>query len=72
MLARMVGHITYLSDSAMRAKFVPTSSDFGGNFGRDLRSGKLSFGFNVDSRWRATCVIRVSAFPKTSTPIPIC
>lgn len=51
MLARMVGHITYLSDSAMRAKFGRTVSDFeqsDNNFGRDLRSGKLSFGFNVD------------------------
>ncbi len=51
MLARMVGHITYLSDSAMRAKFGKTVDDFestGSNFGRDLRSGKLSFGFNVD------------------------
>ncbi len=51
MLARMVGHITYLSDSAMRAKFGKTVADFegqGNNFGRDLRSGKLSFGFNVD------------------------
>ncbi len=51
MLARMVGHITYLSDSAMREKFG--RSDTGiesstSNFGRDLRSGKLSFGFNVD------------------------
>lgn len=51
MLARMVGHITYLSDSAMREKFgradtgVESSTS---NFGRDLRSGKLSFGFNVD------------------------
>ncbi|MCH7814985.1 MAG: homoserine O-acetyltransferase [Proteobacteria bacterium] len=51
MLARMVGHITYLSDSAMRAKFGKTVMDFqtaGDNFGRDLRTGKLSFGFNVD------------------------
>ena len=51
MLARMVGHITYLSDSAMREKFgradtgIESSTS---NFGRDLRSGKLSFGFNVD------------------------
>ena len=47
----MVGHITYLSDSAMRAKFGKTVTDFeseASNFGRDLRSGKLSFGFNVD------------------------
>lgn len=37
MLARMLGHITYLSDDAMRDKF-----------GRDRREGKLSFGFDVD------------------------
>ena len=51
MLARMVGHITYLSDSAMSAKFGKTLTDFekdDTNFGRDLRTGKLSFGFNAD------------------------
>ena len=52
MLARMVGHITYLSDSAMRAKFGSASAELEsttrGNLGRDLRSGKLSFGLNVD------------------------
>ncbi len=37
MLARMLGHITYLSDDAMRDKF-----------GRDLRVGKLNFNFDVD------------------------
>lgn len=37
MLARMLGHITYLSDSAMRAKF-----------GRGLRDGKLNYGFDVE------------------------
>ncbi|HHQ69322.1 MAG TPA: homoserine O-acetyltransferase, partial [Halothiobacillaceae bacterium] len=37
MLARMLGHITYLSDDAMRAKF-----------GRELRSGQLNFGFDVE------------------------
>lgn len=37
MLARMLGHITYLSDHAMRDKF-----------GRDLRKGKLNFGFDVE------------------------
>lgn len=36
-LARMVGHITYLSDDAMRMKF-----------GRDLRSGRFHFGFDVE------------------------
>lgn len=37
MLARMLGHITYLSDDAMREKF-----------GRELRSGKLSFKYEAD------------------------
>src|SRR5699024_689209 len=36
-LARMLGHITYLSDTAMREKF-----------GRDLREGKLNFNFDVE------------------------
>lgn len=37
MLARMLGHITYLSGDAMREKF-----------GRNLRKGKLNFGFDVE------------------------
>jgi homoserine O-acetyltransferase len=36
-LARMLGHITYLSDDSMAEKF-----------GRELRSGALSFGFDVE------------------------
>jgi homoserine O-acetyltransferase len=36
MLARMLGHITYLSDDAMRAQF-----------GRELRSGHISYDFDV-------------------------
>ncbi len=51
MLARMVGHITYLSDSAMREKFGKASDRLKHaslNLGRDLRAGKLSFGFEVD------------------------
>lgn len=36
-LARMVGHITYLSEDAMGSKF-----------GRDLRSSDLNFGFDVE------------------------
>ncbi|UJP05577.1 MAG: homoserine O-acetyltransferase [Nitrosomonas sp.] len=36
-LARMLGHITYLSDDSMAAKF-----------GRNLRKGELSFGFDVE------------------------
>ncbi len=37
MLARMLGHITYLSDEAMRAKF-----------GRELRQDQINFGYDVD------------------------
>ncbi len=37
MLARMLGHITYLSDDAMRAKF-----------GRELREGRISYSFDVE------------------------
>jgi len=49
----MVGHITYLSDSAMREKFgrlgeASADEALRGNFGRDLRTGKLSFGLDVD------------------------
>lgn len=36
-LARMLGHITYLSDHSMAEKF-----------GRDLRNGPLGFGFDVE------------------------
>ncbi len=36
-VARMIGHITYLSDDDMAAKF-----------GRDLRSGDYQFGYGVD------------------------
>jgi len=51
MLARMVGHITYLSENALRNKFGKDAEDLGAgssNFGRDLRSGKLSFGLDID------------------------
>ncbi|MCJ8312524.1 MAG: homoserine O-acetyltransferase [Saccharospirillaceae bacterium] len=37
MLARMLGHITYLSDDSMREKF-----------GRELKTGKLSFDFDAN------------------------
>lgn len=37
MLARMLGHVTYLSDSSMKSKF-----------GRELREGSIKFGFDVE------------------------
>jgi homoserine O-acetyltransferase len=45
MLARMLGHITYLSDEGMRAKF-----------GRELREGKPSF--NFDSEFQVESYLR--------------
>lgn len=36
-LARMVGHITYITEDAMKAKF-----------GRDLKSGKFMYGYDVE------------------------
>ena len=42
-IARMLGHITYLSDDSMRQKF-----------GRDLREGKLNFGYDIDFRLKVT------------------
>jgi len=36
-IARMIGHVTYLSDDVMASKF-----------GRKLRSGELSFGYDID------------------------
>lgn len=47
MLARMLGHITYLSDKAMRAKF-----------GRDLRRGKDDFDFHYEVEFEVESYLR--------------
>ena len=46
-LARMIGHITYLSDDAMANKF-----------GRDLRSGNLGRGDNADAEFQVQAYLR--------------
>ncbi len=46
-LARMVGHITYLSDNAMASKF-----------GRDLRSGSLERGDETDAEFQVQSYLR--------------
>ena len=46
-LARMVGHITYLSDDAMASKF-----------GRDLRSGSLEQGDEADAEFQVQSYLR--------------
>ncbi|HKJ94081.1 MAG TPA: homoserine O-acetyltransferase [Gammaproteobacteria bacterium] len=47
MLARMLGHITYLSDEAMRAKF-----------GRDLRKGKDDYDFHYEVEFEVESYLR--------------
>lgn len=46
-LARMIGHITYLSDDAMASKF-----------GRDLRSGSLGRGSEVNAEFQVQSYLR--------------
>jgi homoserine O-acetyltransferase len=47
MLARMLGHITYLSEEGMRAKF-----------GRELREGTPNFNFNFDTEFEVESYLR--------------
>ncbi len=47
MIARMLGHITYLSDEGMRAKF-----------GRELREGTPNFHFNFDTEFQVESYLR--------------
>lgn len=62
MLARMVGHITYLSDTLLREKFGKDGSE--GNFGRDMRGGKLSFGFDTDFQVQSYLQYKGATFSK--------
>jgi len=59
-LARMIGHITYLSDDAMMEKF-----------GRALRGDAIQFHFDVDFEIESTCATRATSSPSISTPTPI-
>ena len=45
----MVGHITYLSEEAMKQKF-----------GRDLKSGKFMYGFDVEFQVETICVTKAN------------
>ncbi len=47
MIARMLGHITYLSDEGMRAKF-----------GREMREGTPNFHFNFDTEFQVESYLR--------------
>ncbi len=62
-VARMVGHITYLSDDDMAEKF-----------GRELRNAgdTTSSASASTSRSSPTCATRATSSPNTSTPIPTC
>lgn len=57
----MVGHITYLSDDAMRMKF-----------GRDLRAGRFHFGFDVEFQVESYLRHQGKCSRATSTPTPTC
>jgi homoserine O-acetyltransferase len=73
-VARMIGHITYLSDDVMNEKF-----------GRELRAAARRAGAGRGPNWatatrrrtsssrsRATCATRATSSASTSTPTPIC
>ena len=47
MIARMLGHITYLSEEGMRTKF-----------GRELREGTLNLNFNFDTEFQVESYLR--------------
>ncbi|MBI2802449.1 MAG: homoserine O-acetyltransferase [Gammaproteobacteria bacterium] len=53
MLARMLGHITYLSDDVLMAKF-----------GRELRDGKLNYGYDVEFQIESYLRYQGEAFVK--------
>ena len=53
-LARMVGHITYLSDESMKSKF-----------GRELKEEKLGFGFDAEFQVESYLRHQGDAFSKT-------
>ena len=58
-VARMVGHITYMSDDSMREKF-----------GRRLREKEISASISTwISKWRATCATAAASSSTASTPI---
>ncbi len=63
-IARMIGHITYLSDDVMNEKF-----------GRQLREGLDAANTarrTSSSRSKATCATRATSSANTSTPTPTC
>ena len=57
----MVGHITYLSEEAMRNKF-----------GRELKEEKLSFGFDAEFEIESYLRHQGDVFSNNSMLIPIC
>ncbi len=61
-LARMVGHITYLSDDAMGAKF-----------GRELKTDRLNYDFHsVEFQVESYLRYQATSSPPASTPTPTC
>jgi homoserine acetyltransferase len=60
-LARMLGHITYLSDDQMAEKF-----------GRGCAPAPAATASTSSSRSSPTCATRATSSPATSTPTPTC
>jgi homoserine O-acetyltransferase len=60
-IARIIGHITYLSDDAMAEKF-----------GRELREGAFKLTSTSSSRSSPTCATRQTNSQRASMPTPTC
>ncbi len=71
-IARMIGHITYLSDDVMNEKFGRQLRDAVLAQARDA-SGSLDVGsYTWSSRSRVICGTRATSSPSTSMPTPTC
>ena len=60
-VARMIGHITYISDEQMGGEVRPAAAATGS-----------TYSFGPSSRSNPTCVTRARSSPSTSTPTPTC
>ncbi len=60
-VARMIGHITYLSDEDMAEKF-----------GRELKTDDIRFSFDVEFQVESYLRYQATSSPSTSTPTPTC
>ena len=64
-VARMIGHITYLSDDDMAESSAAPSA-------RRARTAPTTMAMTSSSRWSRTCATRARSSPAISTPTPTC